>query len=70
MDYAIDIERAADGIYSAHVSDVSGSVVCGDMRDVARTRVIAAVLLHVAPLRKHCEPAPNPAAITVMIRAV
>src|SRR5438128_2480971 len=33
MDYAVVIERADDGSYSAYVPDLPGCVACGDTRD-------------------------------------
>ena len=33
MDYAVVIERAGDGSYSAYVPDLPGCVSCGDSPD-------------------------------------
>ena len=69
MDYAIVIERAADGSHSAYVPDLPGCVACGDTPDEARTLIAEAVQLHVASLREHGEPVPAPAAVTGVVHA-
>lgn len=60
MDYAVVIERAADGSYSAYVPDLPGCVSCGDAPDEVRALIAEAVALHIESLREHGEPVSPP----------
>ena len=69
MEYAVVIEQAQDGSYSAYVPDLPGCVACGDTLKEVRKLIREAVKLHVASLREHGEPVPKPAAKTCTVRA-
>jgi predicted RNase H-like HicB family nuclease len=69
MEYAVVIERAADGSYSAYVPDLPGCVACGDSADEARRLIREAVELHIESLRSHGEPVPAPTTTVGTVRA-
>jgi predicted RNase H-like HicB family nuclease len=64
MNYALAIEKAADGSYSAYVPGLFGGVACGDTPDEVRTAIAEAVALHIESLRDHGEAVPPPTATT------
>jgi predicted RNase H-like HicB family nuclease len=69
MDYAVVIEPAPDGSFSAYVPDLPGCVSCGDTEDEVRQEIAVAIRLHVESLRAHGEPVPKPSAKVLMITA-
>jgi predicted RNase H-like HicB family nuclease len=69
VEYAVVIEQAPDGSYSAYVPDLPGCVACGDTLDEARTLIAEAVILHIESLRAHHEPVPPPTTTVDRIRA-
>jgi predicted RNase H-like HicB family nuclease len=69
MEYAVVIERANDGSYSAYVPDLPGCVACGDTPDEVRESIREAVALHIGSLREHGEPVPPPATTTWTVHA-
>ena len=66
MEYAVMIEEADDGSFSAYVPDLPGCVSCGDTRQEAEQLIKEAVALHIESLQQHGEPVPR--AKTVAIR--
>lgn len=58
MNYAIEIEQAADGSYSAYVPALPGCVACGDTPEEVRAAIAEAIALHIESLRAHGEPVP------------
>jgi predicted RNase H-like HicB family nuclease len=60
MEYAVIIEEAGDGSFSAYVPDLPGCVACGDSIVEARDRIHEAVRLHIESLEAHGEPVPAP----------
>jgi predicted RNase H-like HicB family nuclease len=59
MEYAVMIERAADGSFSAYVPDLPGCVSCGDSPDEVKRNIQEAIRLHIESLRNHQEPIPQ-----------
>ncbi len=66
MKYAIVIEKTCNG-YSAYVPDVPGCVAAADTREEADDLIREAVAHHVALLREHGEPVPEPQATTGLV---
>jgi len=58
MEYAVVIEKAQDGSFSAYVPDLPGCVACADSTDQVKTLIREAVALHIESLRQHGEAAP------------
>lgn len=58
--YAIVVERAADGSYSAYVPDLPGCTSCGDTREELERNIREAILGHLAAMRDAGESAPEP----------
>jgi predicted RNase H-like HicB family nuclease len=60
MEYAVVIEEADDGSFSAYVPDVPGCVSCGDSLEEIRNNIGEAIRLHIESLETHGEsPGPN-----------
>jgi predicted RNase H-like HicB family nuclease len=58
--YLIVIEGNGSGNYSAYSPDVPGCVATGDTREEAEALMREALALHIASLREHDEPVPEP----------
>ncbi len=69
MTYAIVIEQADDGSWSAYVPDLPGCVACGDTIEEARCEIAEAVRLHLESLREHGEAIPPPRTVTDRVTA-
>jgi predicted RNase H-like HicB family nuclease len=69
MDYAVVIEQANDGSFSAYVPDLPGCVACGDSVDEVKQSIREAVILHIESLREHGDPVPPPVTKTWMVHA-
>ena len=67
MQYAVMIEQADDGSYSAYVPDLPGCVSCGDTQEEAEQLIKEAVALHIESLRQHGEAVPRPKTIVVRL---
>jgi predicted RNase H-like HicB family nuclease len=63
MEYAVVIEPADDGSYSAYVPDLPGCVSCGDTQEEAEQLIKEAIELHIESLQQHGEPVPLPKSI-------
>jgi predicted RNase H-like HicB family nuclease/predicted RNA binding protein YcfA (HicA-like mRNA interferase family) len=68
MEYAVIIERADDGSYSAYVPDLPGCVACGDTPEEVETSIAEAIDLHLESLRYHQERIPE--ALTRVVTVV
>ncbi len=68
MEYAVIIEKAGDGSYSAYVPDLPGCVSCGDSVEEVKEFIHEAIRLHIESLRQHQEPVPEPASSTCSVR--
>jgi predicted RNase H-like HicB family nuclease len=60
MEYAVIIEKAPDGSFSAYVPDLPGCVSCGDSREEVRLAIQEAIRWHIDSLQNHGEPVPEP----------
>ena len=60
MKFAIVIEKAKDGSFSAYVPDLPGCVSCGDSPEEVKRDIQEAIRLHIESLRSHQEPVPPP----------
>jgi len=60
MEYAVIIEKASDGSFSAYVPDLPGCVSCGDSREEVQQSIQEAIRWHIDSLQQHGEPVPNP----------
>jgi predicted RNase H-like HicB family nuclease len=69
MDYAIIIEKAADGTFSAYLPDLPGCIATGDSPDEVRQLIAEAVKLHIESLRAHGEVVPPATTIVGTVRA-
>ncbi len=69
MKYAVVVERAQDGSYSAYVPDLPGCVSCGDTLDEVRAAIAGAIQLHIESLRENNEPVPPASALTMTVDA-
>jgi predicted RNase H-like HicB family nuclease len=58
--YLIVIEGNGGGNYSAYSPDVPGCAATGDTREEAEALMREALGLHIASLREHDEPVPEP----------
>jgi len=67
--YAIVIERADDGSFSAYVPDLPGCTACADSVDELRRDIAEAVRLHIDSLRRHGETVPPPTTQVDTVRA-
>ncbi|MCE2481294.1 MAG: type II toxin-antitoxin system HicB family antitoxin [Alphaproteobacteria bacterium] len=59
MQYTIVVERAPKN-YATYVSDLPGCVATGDTREDAIREIRQAIRFHIASLREHGEPVPEP----------
>jgi predicted RNase H-like HicB family nuclease len=59
MEYAVVIEKAKDGSFSAYVPDLPGCVSCGDSAEEVKKNIQEANRLHIQSLRNHQEPVPH-----------
>ena len=66
MQYAVVIERTGNG-YSAYVPDLPGCVAAGDTLEEAESLIREAVAYHVAMLREHGDPVPEPRATAGLV---
>ena len=69
MDYAIIIEKAEDGTFSAYIPDLPGCIATGDTPEEVRQLITEAVKLHLESLRAHGEPVPPPTTMVDTVRA-
>jgi len=69
MDYAVVIEKAPDGSYSAYVPDLPGCVACGETSEEVRRLIAEAIVLHIESLREHNEPVPPPTTTVATVHA-
>lgn len=69
MDYAVVIEQADDGSFSAYVPDLPGCVSCGDTPGQALDSIREAVAGHLATLREFGEPVPKPRSFASIVHA-
>jgi predicted RNase H-like HicB family nuclease len=69
MQYAVIIEKAADGSYSAYVPDLPGCTTSGDSVAEVKENMKEAVNLYVESLREHNEPIPPPTSIIDIVDA-
>ena len=60
MVYAVVIEKADDGTFSAYVPDLPGCVSCGDSLEELQNNIRQAIRLHIESLKSHGEPVPTP----------
>ena len=60
MEYAVIIEKAPDGSFSAFVPDLPGCVSCGDSRDEVQSAIQEAIRWHIDSLQMHGEAVPEP----------
>lgn len=67
MEYAVIIEKANDGSFSAYVPDLPGCTSCGDTIEELRSNIAEAIKLHIESLREHGEHVPHPTSITAMV---
>jgi predicted RNase H-like HicB family nuclease len=63
MTYAIIIEKAKDGSYSAYVPDLPGCTSCADSEAEVRESVREAIEGHIAVLRETNQPVPLPLSV-------
>ena len=57
--YAVVIERAGDN-FSAYVPDLPGCISAGDTVEETEVNIRDAIALHLAGLREHGDPVPEP----------
>jgi len=69
MDYIVVIERADDGGFGAYVPDLPGCVAAGDTREEAEQLIREAIPLHLASLREHGDPIPQPQTTVTTVSA-
>jgi len=60
--FAILIEMTATG-YSAHVPDLPGCVVAGEILEETGDLIREAIAFHIGGMRLHGEPLPEPASV-------
>lgn len=66
--YAVVIERADDGSYSAYVPDLSGCVAVGqESPEAARQLIHEAIEAHIAGMVEDGEPVPEPTAVAAYV---
>jgi predicted RNase H-like HicB family nuclease len=66
-EYAVIIEKAQDGSFSAYVPDLPGCVACGDTDAEVEALIAEAIELHIESLRYHNEPVPPPTTQVVTV---
>jgi predicted RNase H-like HicB family nuclease len=59
-EYLVIYERAADGGWGAHSPDVDGVFALAGSRAEVETRMAEALAAHLALLREHGQPLPEP----------
>lgn len=64
--YAVVFERSADG-YGAFVPDLPGCITVGDTLTETETNIREAIAGHIAAMREHGEPIPQPATLAEYI---
>ena len=69
MRYLYVIEKAADGTFSAYVSDLPGCTTSGDTVDEVKQNIKDAVESYVDSLREHDEPVPPPTSTADVVEA-
>ena len=67
--YAIIIERADDGSFSAYVPDLPGCTSCADSVDALRVSIREAIASHIAVLREFGEHVPPPTSLAESVDA-
>ena len=68
LQYAVIIEKAGDGSYSAYVPDLPGCVTCGcDTFDEVQQSIREAIEFHLEGLREDGNPIPQPTSSVTMI---
>jgi predicted RNase H-like HicB family nuclease len=67
MTYLVVIEKGGNS-YGAYVPDLPGCAVVGETREEALQLIREAVDLHVASLKEHGDPLPEPASTTEYVR--
>ena len=60
MEYAVIIEKAPDGSFSAYVPDLPGCVSCADSCEEVQLTIKEAIRWHIDSLQLHGEPVPEP----------
>lgn len=63
MRYAVVIERAKNGVYSAYVPDLPGCVAVGKTAAAANEEICAAIRFHIEGLKADGLDVPAPASI-------
>ncbi len=66
MEYTVVIERAPQN-YAAWVPDLPGCVATADSREGLMAEIREAIGLHVASLREHGEPVPEPRSTAAVV---
>lgn len=66
MKYTIVIEKTGNG-YSAYVPDLPGCIAAADTQEEVGDLIRDAVAHHIALLREHGEPVPEPQATTGLV---
>ena len=66
MEYTVVIERAPQN-YAAWVPDLPGCVATADSREGLLAEIREAIGLHVASLREHGEPVPEPRSTAAVV---
>jgi predicted RNase H-like HicB family nuclease len=69
MRYAINIERASDGGYSAYVPDLPGCVAAAETLKETRRLIREAVEFHLEAMRADGDPIPEPNTISEYVEA-
>ncbi len=67
--YAVIIERANDGSYSAYVPDLPGCTSCAGTVDALRESIREAITSHIAVLKEFGEPVPPPISLAEFVDA-
>jgi predicted RNase H-like HicB family nuclease len=69
MRYAVVIERASDGGYSAYVPDLPGCVAPAETLEETRRLIHEAVEFHLETMRADGDPIPEPSTICEYVEA-
>ena len=68
MRYAVVIE-SAEGNYSAYVPDLPGCMAVGDTIEETQAAIREAIRFHLAGLREHGDPIPEPVTVVDYVAA-
>lgn len=69
MRYAVVIERSPSG-YGAYVPDLPGVISVGDSEGEVTGNIREAIELHLAGLREHGDPVPEPRTLVAVVDAL